>query len=287
MTLLDKFKLDGKVGIVTGAVQGIGKALSEALAEAGADLLIVTKTQTSRLEDVADQINNNTGQEVVTHQVDVTSEEDVKSMVRKAESEFGKADILVNNAGIAKAEQAVKMDLEDFKSIIDVNITGTFLCARETAKLMKKKETGGSIINISSIYGLMGDYVPNAPYYSSKAGIINLTRGLSIEWGPHGIRVNTICPGWFPTPGNKGFRESEEWLEYMNGKIPLGRIGKLEDLKPVIVFIASEASGYISGHTFKVTGGPASVSGPIIQGIKYLDHLIDREYIEEFGFAKD
>jgi len=285
MSVLEKFKLSGKVGIVTGAAGGLGGAFSEALAEAGADLLIVTDKQTEKLREVAEMISKSTGRKVVPFKMDVTSEEDVENAVKKADEIFGRIDILVNNAGIALAKPAVKLELEEWNKIINLNLTGVFLCAREVARYMIEKGIKGSIINIASVYGELADLVPNSPYYSSKAAVINLTRGLAIEWGPFGIRVNSLCPGWFPTPGTKIFFESEEWVRHMNTKIPLRRLGKLDDLKPVIVFMASDASGYISGHTFEVLGGPLAVSATIGEGIKYLKDLLDEEYLKLFDLA--
>ena len=272
-SVLDKFRLDGKVGIVTGAAGGLGTAFSEALAEAGADLVIVTDKQVSKLKELAERISKETGRDVLPLKVDVTSIEDVKRMVKEADEHFGRIDILVNNAGISLACPAIKFDLDMWRRIIDVNLFGVFICSREVAKYMIQKKIRGSIINISSVYGELADLIPNSPYYASKAAIINMSKGLANEWGRYGIRVNVICPGFIRTPATSIFFESEEWVKYMSSKIALGRLGEPEDLKGLIVFIASDASEYISGHVFEIAGGPIETAAPIGVGVKYLKWL--------------
>lgn len=284
MEILEKFKLDGKVCIVTGAAQGLGAVYAEALAEAGANLVIVTRRQVSKLEGVAKKISDMTGREVIPLKVDVTSEEDVKGMVKGADEHFGRIDVIVNNAGINISKPAVKFSLEEWEKVIKVNLTGVFLCSREVGKYMIGKGTKGSIINISSGYGKVVDLVPNSAYYASKAGVIHLTKGLACEWGRFGIRVNALCPGWFPTPMGRPIHENREWVQHMSSKIPLGRVGKFEDLKPIIVFMASDASEYISGHAFEVLGGPVEVAEPIGTGLKYLKDLYEEGYLKPFKF---
>ena len=284
MKMLEKFRLDGKVGIVTGAAQGLGTVFAEALAEAGANLVIVTRKQTSKLEGVAKKISDTTGREVVPLKVDVTSEEDVKGMVKRADEHFGRIDVIVNNAGINISKPAVKFSLEEWERVIKVNLTGVFLCSKEVGKYMIEKGIRGSIINISSGYGKVVDLVPNSAYYASKAGVIHLTKGLACEWGHFGIRVNALCPGWFPTPMGKPIHENKRWVRHMSSKIPLGRVGKFEDLKPIIVFMASDASEYISGHAFEVLGGPVEIAEPVGTGLKYLKDLYGKEYLKPFKF---
>lgn len=284
MEILEKFKLDGKVCIVTGAAQGLGTVYAEALAEARANLVIVTRRQVSKLEEVAKKISDMTGREVIPLKVDVTSEEDVKGMVKGADEHFGRIDVIVNNAGINISKPAVKFSIEEWEKVIKVNLTGVFLCSREVGKYMIEKGTKGSIINISSGYGKVVDLVPNSAYYASKAGVIHLTKGLACEWGRFGIRVNALCPGWFPTPMGRPIHENKEWVQHMSSKIPLGRVGRFEDLKPIIVFMASDASEYISGHAFEVLGGPVEVAEPVGTGLKYLKNLYEEEYLKPFKF---
>jgi NAD(P)-dependent dehydrogenase (short-subunit alcohol dehydrogenase family) len=180
MKMLEKFRLDGKVGIVIGAAQGLGTVFAEALAEAGANLVIVTRI-----------------------------------------------DFIVNNAGINISKPAVKFGLEEWERVIKVNLTGVFLCCREVGKYIIERGIRGSIINISSGYGKVVDLIPSSAYYASKAGVIHLTKGLACEWGHFGIRVNALCPGWFPTPMGRPIHENKRWVQHMSNKIPLGEGGKI------------------------------------------------------------
>jgi len=282
--MLQRFRLDGKVCIVTGAAQGLGVVFAEGLAEAGADLLIVTDRQVTKLQKVAKRISQMTSRDVVPLKADVTSEEDVQNMVRKADEHFGRIDAIVNNAGINISKPTIKLDLEEWEKVIKVNLTGVFLCCKEGGKYMIDNGIKGSIVNIASGYGEVVDLIPNSPYYASKAGVIHLTKGLACEWGPFGIRVNALCPGWFPTPMGEQLHRNEKWVQHMCSKIPLGRLGRFDDLKPMIVFVVSDASEYISGHVFEVLGGPAEVAEPVGTGLKYLKELYGEEYIKRFKF---
>lgn len=282
--LLKKFRLDKKVCIVTGAAQGLGLVFSEALAEAGADLVIVTDKQVSKLQEVAETIAVKTGRDVLPLKADVTSEEDVINMVAKAEDHFGRIDVLVNNVGIVNSKPTIELSLEEWERVLKVNLTSTFLCSKMVGKHMIEKKIKGNIINISSGYGEVVDLVPNSPYYSSKAAVIHFTKALACEWGHLGIRVNALCPGRFPTPMGESLHKNKKWVKHMCSKIPLGRLGKFDDLKPIIVFIASDASEYISGHIFEALGGPVEMSGPMGTGLKYLADLYGEEYLKPFKF---
>ncbi len=284
--LLDKFKLDKKLCIVTGAAQGLGLVFSEALAEAVANSMIVTDKQVSKLQEVAEAISTKTGREVLPLKVDVTSEDDVKNMVGAAESHFGRIDVIINNAGIVISKPTIDLSLEEWERVLKVNLTGTFLCSKVVGKQMIEKGVKGNIINISSAYGEVVDLVPNSPYYSSKAAVIHLTKALACEWGHLGIRVNALCPGRFPTQMGESLHKNEKWVKHMCSKIPLGRLGKFDDLKPIIVFMASDASEYISGHIFEALGGPVEMAGPVGTGVKYLQDLCGEEYLKPFRFIK-
>lgn len=284
--LLEKFKLDKKVCIVTGAAQGLGVVFSEALAEAGADLVIVTDKQVSKLQEVAKNISAKTGREVLPLKVDVTSEDDVTNMVVRADDRFGRIDVLVNNVGIVNSKPTIELSLEEWERVLKVNLTSTFLCSKMVGKKMIEKGVKGNIINISSGYGEVVDLVPNSPYYSSKAAVIHFTKALACEWGHLGIRVNTLCPGRFPTPMGESLHKNEMWVKHMCSKIPLGRLGKFDDLKPIIVFMASDASEYISGHVFEALGGPVEMAGPMGTGLKYLADLCGEEYLKPFRFIR-
>lgn len=286
MGLIDKFRLEGKAGIVTGAARGLGKAYSEGLAEAGADLLLADMN-VEQQEETAEELSDSTGREIVPTEVDVSSEDDVKRMVEEAGEAFGRIDFIINNAGIVAVEPALDVSLEDWRRVIDVNLTGVFLGSREVARYMIDNEIEGDIVNVSSGYGKLADLVPVSSYYASKAGVVNLSKGLAIEWGHEGIRVNVICPGWYPTPMNTDFYDNEKWRKHMGSKIALGRVGKYEDIVPVVVFMVSDASNYISGHAFEVTGGPIEVSEPVDTGIRFLEEMLGEEYLERFNFSKD
>lgn len=284
--LLEKFKLDKKVCIVTGAAQGLGVVFSEALAEAGADLVIVTDKQVSKLQEVAKNISAKTGREVLPLKVDVTSEDDVTNMVVRADDRFGRIDVIVNNVGIIISKPTIELTLEEWERVLKVNLTSAFLCSKVVGKQMIEKGVKGNIINISSGYGEVVDLVPNSPYYSSKAAVIHLTKALACEWGHLGIRVNALCPGRFPTPMGESLHKNEMWVKHMCSKIPLGRLGKFDDLKPIIVFMASDASEYISGHVFEALGGPVEMAGPMGTGLKYLADLCGEEYLKPFRFIR-
>lgn len=283
---MERFRLDGKAGIVTGAAQGLGEVFAGALAEAGADLLIVTDRQVAKLEGVARRTSEITGRQVVPLRADVTVERDVREMVEQTHKHFGRIDFIVNNAGIVVSKPALELSLEEWRRVIEVNLTGVFLCSREVASYMIRNGIQGSIINISSGYGEVVDLVPNSPYYASKAGVIHLSKALACEWGRYGIRVNVLCPGWFPTPMGKPLHSNRRWVRHMCSKIPLGRLGEFDDLKPIIVFMASDASAYISGHVFEVLGGPVEVAEPVCTGLKYLGDLYG-DYVKLFDFPED
>jgi len=186
--------------------------------------------------------------------VDVNDEKLVKEFVEATYKKFGRIDILVNNAGIADATPSLKVAKERFANVINTNLISLFIVAREVAKYMEKAKYG-KIINISSIYGQNADIFPISSYYASKAGIINLTRALAVEWADKGIYVNAIAPGFFPSEMTKGIFEDEEAMKHIITKTPLKRTGNLEDLKGVLLLLASHASDYITGQTIFVDGG--------------------------------
>lgn len=283
--MLARFRLDGKVGIVTGAAQGLGETFAEALAEAGADLVIVTRKQVAKLESVAARIAAATGRRIIPIKADVTKEEDVKRVILECHKAFQRLDFIVNNAGVVISKPLLQLTLEEWEEVININLTGTFICCKEVAKYMIEHRCKGNIVNVASGYGEVVDLIPNAPYYASKAGVIHLTKALACELGPHGIRVNALSPGWFPTPMGEALFQNRFWVQHMCSKIPLRRLGELEDLKPVIVFIVSDAAEYISGHVFEVLGGPVEIAEPVCTGLKYLKEMYGSEYVEKFGFV--
>ena len=246
------FEILGRTAIVTGASSGLGVTFAETLAESGVDVVIGARRY-DKLVEVAKRLER-LGRRVISVQTDVTKEEDVDKMVRTAMENFGRVDILVNNAGAATVSPSVEMSLEEWNRVINVNLTGVFLCAREAAKEMMKRKYG-KIINIASIYGAVGDVFPSAPYYATKGAVINLTRAFAIEWAPYKINVNAIAPGFFPSEMTAPIFKDEKTLGYIVSKTPLGRTGDPMDLKAALLYLASPASDYVTGQPFFVDGG--------------------------------
>lgn len=259
MNVKELFDLKGKTAVVTGGYTGIGKQMALALAEAGADVVVCARNLEG-CEATAREIAGSAGVKTLALKCDVSAEADVVKMVSGTVAEFGGLDILVNNAGIAMGGLPEDTKLEDWDRILGVNLTGTFLCAREAAKVMIKAGRG-KIINISSVMGYQTTSVVSAPaYVASKGAVVTLTKDLAIRWIKHNINVNAIAPGWFPT----NMTEPVLSPEFMNmGKellasIPAGRFGGEDDLKGVTVLLASRASDYITGEVIVVDGGTLS-----------------------------
>jgi gluconate 5-dehydrogenase len=247
------FGVEGQTAIVTGASSGLGVLFAETLAERGINLVIAAR-RLEKLVKVAEKISSKYGVKVISVQTDVGQEEQVINMVNTAVEKFGSLEIIVNNAGLASLSPSVEMSLEEWKKVIDVNLTGVFLCARTAAREMIKKKYG-KIVNIASIYGAVGDIFHAAPYYASKGAVINLTRALAIEWAPYKINVNAIAPGFFPSEMTTGIFQDENALKHILSRTPLGRTGEPLDLKAVLMYLASPASNYVTGQTIFVDGG--------------------------------
>ncbi len=254
MNVLDSFKLNGKVGVVTGVSSGLGVSFATALAEAGADVVICARRE-DKLNANAEQIAKATGRSIIPVVADVTKEEDIAKIITAAESKFGKIDILVNNAGIATIKPTVDMTSKEWLDVTNVDLNGTFYMAREVAKSMIKNKVKGSIINIASIYGIFGDVIPAASYYASKGAVVNLTRALAVEWVSYGIRVNAIAPGFFPSEMTAGVQQDQPTLRHITSRTPMGRFGKTDELKGALVLLGSDAGSYITGHILNVDGG--------------------------------
>jgi NAD(P)-dependent dehydrogenase (short-subunit alcohol dehydrogenase family) len=247
------FKIKGHTAIVTGASSGLGVSFAEALAEEGANLVIAARRY-ERLVEVAEKLASKHDVKIIPIRVDVSKENDVVNMIRTATDRFGSLEIIVNNAGIASLSPSVDMTLEEWKRVIDVNLTGVFLCARTAAREMMNRKYG-KIVNIASIYGAVGDIFHAAPYYASKGAVINLTRGFAIEWAPYKINVNAIAPGFFPSEMTEQVFKDENAMRHILTRTPLGRTGEPLDLKAALLYLASPASNYVTGQTIFVDGG--------------------------------
>lgn len=249
MSASSRFRVDGKVAVVTGASSGLGVAFAVALAEAGADLVVAAR-RTERLEATADQVRALHRRALVV-EADVADPDDCQNIVDAAMTEFGHIDILVNNAGIGTAVPATKETPEQFRRVIDINLNGCYWLAQSCGRVMP---TGGSIINISSVLALTTAGLPQAAYSASKAGLIGLTRDLAQQWtGRKGIRVNAIAPGFFATEMTAQY--SPDYAAGLNQRIPAGRWGEPEELAAAVVFLASDAASYVTGQTLAVDGG--------------------------------
>jgi len=249
MPVLDRFRLDDKVVVVTGASSGLGVAFAQAFAEAGADVVLGARRvdrlpETGRLVEAA-------GRRYAHLQTDVTDPDQCTALVAKAVTVFGRVDVLVNNAGLGWAKPALKETSADFLRVLDVNLNGAYWMAQAFARA---NVGGGSIINVSSVLGIHPGALPQAAYSSSKAGLIGLTRDLAAQWtGRRGIRVNAIAPGFFPTEMSDQMDPSE--AEFVKRTTPAGRLGDPAELAAVGVFLASDAASYVTGITLPVDGG--------------------------------
>jgi NAD(P)-dependent dehydrogenase (short-subunit alcohol dehydrogenase family) len=249
MTIIDDFRLGGKVAIVTGASSGLGVAFAEGLAEAGADVALGAR-RVDRLADT-ERLVQAAGRRSIAVQTDVSDPDACTELVARTVAEFGRVDILVNNAGVGTAIPATRETPEEFRSVIDVNLNGCYWMAQACGRVM---EPGSSIINISSILGITTAALPQAAYSASKAGLIGLTRDLAQQWtGRKGIRVNSIAPGFFTSEMTDQYPQG--YLDAMQIRIPAGRKGDPRELAAAVVFLASPASGYITGQTIAIDGG--------------------------------
>ena len=249
MTVLDRFRLDGKVAVVTGASSGLGVAFAKALAEAGADVALGAR-RVEKLEQTAALVTA-TGRQVLAQATDVTKPEECTALIEAAVAKFGKVDILVNNAGIGTAHPATRETPEQFREVIDINLMGSYWMAQAFARANKD---GGAIVNISSVLGYRPSGLPQAAYASSKAALMGLTRDLAAQWmGRKGIRVNAIAPGFFPSEMSDELPEGT--IELVKMFTPAGRIGDPEELAATLIWLVSDAASYVNGIVVTVDGG--------------------------------
>jgi NAD(P)-dependent dehydrogenase (short-subunit alcohol dehydrogenase family) len=245
------FDLSGRVAIVTGTSRGLGQLFARALAKAGADL-VLTSRKRAALTEFESEIKA-LGRQAISLDLDVRNQESIHRMVSAAADAFGHVDILVNNAGCNVRKPALDVTWDDWNLVLDTNLRGSFFVAQAVARRMIPHRYG-RIINIGSVTSVAG-FAGLGPYGASRGGIRQLTMSLADDWGPHGITVNCLAPGWFRTEQNKILYEDKEWVDYLCDRIPLKRPGRPDDLDAAVVFLASESSRYITGQTLLVDGG--------------------------------
>ena len=245
------FDLTGKIALVTGASRGLGKTFALALARAGADVAITSRTLASL--DETKRLVEAMGRKCFPVVLDVRANESIAASVAAVHAHFGRIDILINNAGCNIRKPALDVTWEDWNTILDTNLRGPFFVAQAVARHMVGARYG-RIVNIGSVTSVAG-YAGLAPYGASRGGIRQLTMSLADDWGPHGITVNCLAPGWFKTSQNAVMYENAEWVAYLSDKIPLRRPGKADDLEGTVIFLSSDASAYIPGQTLLVDGG--------------------------------
>ena len=252
MTVLDDFRLDGRVALVTGAARGLGQGIALGLAEAGANIAVL---DISPLDDTREAISTQ-GRRCHTLNFDLrgTNAAQAGKIVGECVETLGRLDILVNNAGLIRRSPAFEFREEDWEEVISVNLSSAFYFSQAVARHFVEESRGGKIINLASVLSFQGGLlVPS--YAASKAGLANLTRALSNEWARHGINVNAVAPSYFSTEMTVALRGDEERAEELLGRIPAGRWGEPEDLKGAVVFLASNAADYVHGATIPVDGG--------------------------------
>ena len=249
------FDLSGRVALVTGCSTGLGVQMAKALARQGASVIALARRK-ELIDEVAKEIHDTYGVETYAIKCDITDTEQVGKAVDEALEKFGKIDILINNAGTGAVAPAEDITDEQFSNELNIDLFGTFKFAREVAKKAMLPAGYGRIINIASMYGLVGNKIaPSSPYHAAKGGVVNLTRALAGEWGKYGITVNSICPGYFYTPLTQETLDSDFFQQNAKTMIPLERYGNEGELDSAAIFLASPASTYVTGVNLPVDGG--------------------------------
>jgi len=259
MNSLDEiFSLRGHVAIVTGASSGLGVECATALAIAGADVAVAAR-RGDRLSKFADELGERYGVRAIGVETDITRDEDLDRLAERTRSELGVCDILINNAGISPTGRAENLPRATWDGAIATNLTAPMMLAQRVARGLIEAKKPGRIINMVSIYGLVASSIYRlSAYTATKAGLANLTRQLAVEWAPHGILVNAIAPGWIPTEATEGGMAKPANRERMERATPLGRLGRPEELRGTVIYLASQASSYVTGTILSVDGGYAS-----------------------------
>lgn len=251
------FRLDGRVAVVTGASSGMGVVFARALADAGARVVLAARRR-ERLEAEAAVLRAR-GAEALALACDVAREDEVDRLVEETTRRLGPAGILVNNAGFTTVVPAELQTLDDWRAQVEVNLTGAFLCAQRFGRGMLDAGRG-TVVNVASILGLVASgQVRQAAYAASKGGLVNLTRELAAQWARRGVRVNALAPGWFPTEMTGEMFEDERSMKWMRSRTPMGRGGELDELVGPLLFLASDASSYVTGQILAVDGGWTTV----------------------------
>jgi NAD(P)-dependent dehydrogenase (short-subunit alcohol dehydrogenase family) len=252
MNVLDRFRLDGRRALVTGGGRGLGREIAQALAEAGADIALASRSLDTCTQ-AAQAIAAATGRRVLPFAADVAVAADVERLVREVESGLGPIDILVNNAGVNIRGSIDELTEGDWDAVIDTNLKAPYLCMRAVGKGMRERGWG-RVVNLGSILSTVS-LAGRAPYCSSKAGVLGLTRVLALEWAKHGITVNAICPGPFGTDMNLPLKNDPAKYQAFVEKIPIGRWGELHEITGAAVFLASDAASFVTGSALYVDGG--------------------------------
>jgi len=248
-----RFRLDGRVAVVTGASSGLGVVFARGLAGAGAQVVLAARRK-AQLEALAAELAAQ-GASALAVPCDVSAEQEVDGLVAATLQRFGRADILINNAGITSITPAEQQASSDFRRTIEVDLVGAFLCAQRFGRVMLTAGSG-SIVNIASVLGMVGvGQVPQAAYAAAKGGVINLTRELAAQWARRGIRVNALAPGWFPSEMTAELFGDERSMQWARKRTPMGRTGHNEELVGPVLFLASDASSFVTGQTLAVDGG--------------------------------
>jgi len=245
------FDLTGQVAVVTGTSRGLGQYFARALARAGADLVLTSRRRETLADFEAEM--RALGRRTVALELDVRDHASIQRMAAEAEQAFGQIHILVNNAGCNVRKPALDITWDDWNLVVETNLRGSFFVAQAFARGMVRHGYG-RIINIGSVTSVAG-YAGLAPYGASRGGIRQLTMSLAHDWGGRGVTVNCLAPGWFKTAQNQVLYQNEEWVEYLTERIPVGRPGAPQDLDGAVLFLASEASRYVTGQTLLVDGG--------------------------------